>query len=359
MKKLKRETIRHLMPILVVFFGIGLLFLIVGISDSSKVADGPIPLEEVDFSKDIDGLYVTGTIYYIYDCYCEETEDGVVVRREYLIDANDYYYMALRADDEDMQAADALCDASYKYYLGEDDGTQLVKAQYEVTGVIEEIPSSTLEYYYDYIEWDTMDDASKEAFLPYYIRVTDYESESASSIVVSIIFFIGGGIFLAMALAGFYQRTVKKYIKGSPSPELAKQKVESFVENTPIVNGLRCNHEFICGNAIGVTTFGETPKVAWVYLHTFTQRVLFIPIYRNHSIYFGFTDGTLQAAKMKNKKTATACLEMLQQLCPKAVFGYTPELAQMFRKNRDEFLSIKYNVPEQPAEEADANYNEF
>ena len=205
MKKLKSETIRHLMPILAIFFGIALLFLVVGISDSAKVAEGPTPLEEIDFSGDIEGMYVTGTIYYIYDCYCEETEDGVVVRREYLIDADDYYYMALRADDEDMQAADALCDASYKYYLGEDDGTQLVAAQYQITGVIEEIPSSTLEFYHDYIGWDTLDEATKETFLPYYIRVTDYESESGTSLFAAVIFLIGGGIFLAMALAGFYQ----------------------------------------------------------------------------------------------------------------------------------------------------------
>lgn len=350
MKKLKRETIRRLMPLLIIFFGVAFLFLMVGISDSSTATDGPTPLEEVDFSGDIDGLYVTGTIYYIYDCYCEVTEDDVVTRREYLIDADDSYYMALRADGSDMQAADALCDASYSYYLGEDDGTQLIAAQYEVTGVIEKIPDSTLEYYHDYIEWDTLDEASKETFLPYYIRVTDYESEAGTSLVISIIFFIGGGIFLAMALAGFYQRTVKKYIKESPSPELAKQRVENFVENTPIVNGMRCNHEFISGNNMGVTIFGETSKVAWVYLHTTTHRVLFIPVYKNHNIYFGFADGTLQATATKNKKTAAATLEMLQQFCTKAVFGYTPELAQMFRKNRDEFLNIKYNTPEETIE---------
>ncbi|MBQ3558791.1 MAG: hypothetical protein IJA07_04675 [Agathobacter sp.] len=350
MKKLKKETIRHILPLLIIFWGVASLFLMVGISDSATVADGPTPLEEVDFSGDIDGLYVTGTIYYIYDCYCEVTEEEIVTRREYLIDANDYYYMALRADDSDIQAADTLLDASYSYYLGEDDGTKLVAAQYEITGVIEKIPDSTLEYYHDYIEWDTLDDASKETFLPYYIRVTDYESDAATSLVISIIFFICGGIFLAMALAGFYQRTVKKYIKASPSPELAKQKVDNFVENTPIVNGMRCNNEFILGNNIGVTIFGETSKVAWVYLHTTTHRILFIPIYKNYNIYFGFADGTLQASATKNKKTAAATLEMLQQYCTKAVFGYTPELAQMFRKNREEFLNIKYNSPEEVVE---------
>lgn len=359
MKKLKRETLRQLMPLLILFFGLAFFFLVVGISESSKVADGPTPLEEVDFSGDIDGLYVTGTIYYIYDCYCEETEDGVVTRREYLIDADDYYYMALRADDSDMQAADALCEASYSYYLGEDDGTQLATAQYEVTGVIEKIPAATLEYYHDYIGWDSMDEASKEAFLPYYLRVTDYETETGGSLVVFILFFILGSVFLAMALSGFYQRAVKKYINGSPSPELAKQKVESFVENTPIENGIRCNHEFISGSNLGVTIFGETAKVAWVYLHTTTHRVLFIPVYKNYNIFLGFTDGTLQSAAMKNQKTATANLEMLQHFCPKAVFGYTLELANMFRKNRTEFLNIKYNATEQPVQEADTNFDEF
>ena len=350
MKKLKTETLVQLLPLLIVFFGLAIFCLAMGISESSAVADGPTPLEEVDFSGDIDGLYVTGTIYYIYDCYCEETEDGIVTRREYVIDADDYYYMALRADDEDMKAADALCDASYAYYLGEDDGTQLMAAQYEVTGVIEKIPSATLEFYHDYLEWDTMDEASRAAFLPYYLRVTDYEAEAGGGIAISIIFFIVGAVFLVMALSGFYQRSVKKYIKESASPERTREKVESFIANTPKVNGMRCNHEFISGNNMGVTIFGETAKVAWVYLHTVTHRVFLIPIFKNYNIVFGFADGTRQSAEMKNKKVANANLEMLQQLCPKAVFGYSADLDKMFRKDLTQFLSLKYNAPEQPVQ---------
>ncbi len=353
MKKMKKETLFQLLPLLIIFFGLAFIFLLTGVSESSAVADGPIPLEEVDFSGDIDGLYVTGTIYYIYDCYCEETEDDVVVRREYVIDANDYYYMALRADDSDMKAADALCDASYAYYTGEDDGTRLLAAQYEVTGVIEKIPPATIDFYYEYLEWDTLDEETKAMFLPYYLRVTDYESEAGTGIGVAVIFFIAGGIFLVMALSGFYQKNVKKYIKQSASPERTLERIENFMANTPKVNGLRCNHEFICGNTMGITIFGETEKVAWVYLHTVTHRVFFIPVFKNYNIVFGFTDGTRQSAEMKNKKTATANLEMLQQLCPKAVFGFTPELDKMFRKNREEFLNLKYNAPEAVAQPTD------
>ena len=326
MKKLKKESLLQFLPLLIIFFGLAFIFLVMGISDSSAVADGPTPLEEVDFSGDIDGLYVTGTIYYIYDCYCEETEDNVVTRREYVIDADDYYYMALRADDDDMAAADALCDASYAYYIGEDDGTQLAAAQYEVTGVIEKIPSETLEFYHDYLEWDTMDAESQAAFLPYYIRVTDYESEAGFGFVAAIMLFVIGAIFLILPLSGFCQIHVKKYIKASSSPEQAQERIRNFVESTPKVNGLRCNHEFICGNNNGVTIFGETQKVAWVHLHTITHRVLLIPIFKNYLIAFGFTDGTKLLAEMKNKKAAEANLDMLQQLCPKAVFGYSAEL---------------------------------
>lgn len=350
MKKLKTQSFLQILPLLILFFGLAFFCLAMGISETSAVADGPTPLEEVDFSGDIDGLYVTGTIYYIYDCYCEETEGDIVTRREYVIDADDYYYMALRADDKEIKAADALCDASYAYYTGEDDGTQLLAAQYEVTGVIEKIPSETLKFYHEYLEWDTMDAESQALFLPYYIRVTDYEAEAGGGIAISIIFFIVGGIFLVMVLSGFYQRSVKKYIKESPSPDLAREKVDNFIESTPKVKGMRYNHEFICGSNTGVTIFGETAKVAWVYLHTTTHRVFLIPVFRVHCLVFGFTDGTKQMAEMKNKKVALEHLEALQQLCPKAVFGYSADLDKMFRKNLSEFLNLKYYAPEQPVE---------
>lgn len=357
MNTLKMKSFKSVLLYVILFWVIAIVFGVAAFPGLMNSTKDPVAWEEVDFSGDIEGLYITGTVYGIYDCYCEETEDGKIIGREYLTDADGYYYIALHAENDDMIAADALMDATYKYFMGEDDGTLLAENQYEITGVIKKIPSDSLEFFHEYLEWDSMDEESRSYFLPYYIdinKVGNYDmSGTVIMAVATVIMFVIGLVFLVLTFTGGFQKPVKKYIKNSPNPELAAEKVDNFVQTVPEVNGLRYNHEFICGSNKYLTAFGETAKVAWIYKQVVNHKRYFITVSKTYTLIFGFIDGTKQTAVVKNEESADAHIQQLQQLCPNAVFGYSNDLDELFRKDLNQFLSLRYNAPEEEKQTTD------
>lgn len=113
---------------------------------------GPMDMGTVNFELEADGLYVETPLYGIYDYYCEEMLNGELSAREYIIDANDWYYMGLRVDEEDMEQSEALLEASYEYLYGDGDGTALEAAQYTVCGTIRRMPEDSLKLYKEYLD---------------------------------------------------------------------------------------------------------------------------------------------------------------------------------------------------------------
>ena len=350
MNTLKMKSFKSVILYVLLLWVIAVIFGVAAFPGLVNSTREPIAWEEVDFSGEIEGLYVTGTVYGIYDYYCEETEDNSIISREYLTDADDNYYIALRAEGEDMTAANTLMDATYAYFMGEDDGSLLADNQYEITGVIKKLSGDSLQFYHEYVEWDSLDAESQSNFLPDYIdinKIGNYDAQGTTIMTVAsgVMFFIGVALII-FTFTGVFQKPVKKYIKNNSNPELAAEKVNNFIQTVPEVNGLRYNHEFICGSNKYLITFGETPKIAWIYKQVVNHKRYFITVSKSYTVVTGFIDGTKQTSFVKNEASADAHIEQLQQLCPHAVIGYTDELDRMFRKDLNQFLNISYNAPD-------------
>lgn len=347
MKTLKNKSLKSIIPLVILFLVIGVVFEVVSLPSMLTSFEDPINLEDVDFEGDIEGLYVTGTIYGIYDCYCEETENGNPIGREYIIDADDYYYMGLCVDKKDFDDAEKLMEVSWDYLDGYVEYDELEKYQYEVTGTITKIPSDSMIYYKEYIDWFDYTPEEEEMFLPYYLEVGKVGGYTAGGaialVVIGIIFILLAVLFLVLALTGFYQKSIKKYIAASASPDMATEKVERFIQNTPEINNLRYNTEFICGQEGATTVFGEVSKLAWVYLHTVTHKRYFITVGKTYSLMLCFTDGTRHTVTMKNEASAQQHMERLSGQFPYVIYGYSQELDRMFSKDLAGFLNLRYN----------------
>jgi hypothetical protein len=64
---------------------------------------------------------------------------------------------------------------------------------------------------------------------------------------------------------------------------------------------------------------------------------------KSYALMLGFTDGTRQAAGMKNEKIAKDHMQQLSAICPHVVFGYSDDLDKMYRKDMPGFLNLRYN----------------
>lgn len=348
MKKLRKKSIKTTLPLFILFAIVGGLMLGFSIPSLLTAKKDPIPLEDVDFSGDIDGLYVTGTIYGIYDYYCETTKGNTIESREYLIDADDYYYMGMIVQKSDMEPAEALMEVSWDYLDGLATEEELQKVQYEITGTISPIPTDSLHYYNEYRDYVVaMDPASAPLFLPYYIEVNkagNFTVVGAWMLTIAGTIFVGLGIlFLTLAVSGAYQKAIKKYIANSASPEMTAERIERFLENTPEVNGLYFNNEFVCGQHGSTTVFGETPKIVWIYMHVTKHKRYFITVGKTYEMVMCFVDGTRHFVSMKNEPSTEHTMKSLSEICPQAILGYTDELNRLFSRSLSEFLNLRYN----------------
>lgn len=356
MKMLKNQSVKRviLWTILLYFFG-GFMFAI-AFPAFETFLQKPVTLDEIDFSGEIEGIHVRDTVYGIYDWYCEETENYDTVAKEYIIDANDYYFIGLRAEHRKMNKADHLVEASNQYLDGTDDGTLLVEAQYTIDGVIKAMPYDSERYYYEYADWCELD---REIFLPYYIDDGSYGSYDTFDLVffsiIVIILFGFGTMLLIWAFSGHYQKSISTYINSCPNPAIATEKVENFLSVVPLEKGMRYNHEFIFGTYGPTSVFGETEKLVWAYKHIVTHKRNFITVGKSYSLMLGFADGTIQTVDIATEEILDEHLENLHKLCPKAIFDYSNELEKMFKKDLPQFLSLKYYAPEQTTEAIENN----
>ena len=151
MKELKKKSILFQLSMALVFLVIGVFVLIAGINGLSESKEEPIELSEVDFTQDIDDLYVTTELDIIYDVYGEVTKNGNVVEYEYLIDANEIYYIGLRVDADESRQADNLLQATYDYIIGNIDETELKKSTFTIEGTIHKMEDEMLAVYHEYV----------------------------------------------------------------------------------------------------------------------------------------------------------------------------------------------------------------
>lgn len=362
MKKLKMKSLKiNLLLILFLLVISGIMFW-QSLPALFLVIQGPQDLWEVDYSGDIEGLYVSGELPFIYDYYCDEVNDKEDIKaREYIIDGGEYYYIGMRVMEKDMDQAEALMEACYDYVDGAGSEDAILSSQYRVTGTIHAMPSDILALYYDYLDMASLSAEEQATFLPYYLEVDKIGTTDTAGM---IIFLVLGVLLLALALlllvwslTGRYQKSIKRYLAGSPNSQAALEKVESFLANVPSVHGLQYNYDFICGQNGATTAFGETSKLVWAYQHTTTHKRYFITVGKTHSLVLAFADGSRQNVAVKRENFVQEHLQTLSSLCPRAIIGYSPELNTMFLKDFARFLSLKYYAaPDQfTAQEPDSS----
>lgn len=352
MNELKTKNLKANIPLIIIFTLVAIVFLALSVPPLIKSLQTPIPLEEVDYSvEDLEGLYVSGTLPFIYDWYCETTEDGNTVSREYLIDGGEEYYIGMKVMKKDMPRAEALLQACYDYYDGLDDGTAVMNAQYEVKGTLTKMPADSIQYYFDYVDWNNLPADEQPLFRTYYLEVNKidgFDIEGAIVfLVLGLIFILTSVIIVVYTMSGSQQKRIKQYIAKSANPDMTKEKVDNFLNNTPWVNNLKVNIDFICGTSAGDTAFGETSKLVWAYMHTTTHKRNFITIATTYELVLTFADRSQQKVVMRSENDALQNLSRLEQYCPQAILGYSDELAKMYRKDFAGFLNIKYNAANQ------------
>lgn len=345
--KLKIKLQHPLIICSIISFILGLFPLSYSVSNLLRLEKGPIPLEEVDFTDDIDGLYVTGTIYKIYDCYSYSYSvlpEQKMTSKKYIIDAGDYHYMGLDIKDEGIEKSDSLMNATAAYLSGENDGILLSDVSFTVTGIIKKMPDDFAEFYHQTIDWENLGPQTRQLYLPYYIDTQKPSSENSSIymniLLISGVFFLCGFFGLAYekylaSLNGRYNRAARKYLRENAPHDFTSQDILNFIRMTPHIHELRYNEQFISDIYDGHFVFGEAKALVWVYKS--------IPAHSAPALVFFYANGTKQVMEAETEAIIDEHIHNLQALCPQALFGYNPKLDALFHNNLNAFLHLHYD----------------
>ncbi|MBQ8639935.1 MAG: hypothetical protein IJ468_12285 [Lachnospiraceae bacterium] len=357
MKKLRNKSMKSMIVIILTILICGIVMLCAAVLPLSTVIRGPQDLTAIDVASDLDGVYVTTTLYQNYGCYCEETENGKVKARYYGIDAgpDSLYMVGMKASGSKMDKADALADATDQYYNYEITESELDSYCYEVTGTLKKMNSEDLRYYHQAIGYSSLSEEEQEIYLPYYLEVGAIGDHNLFSLiaflVLSAVMIIAAIVLFIRCLGGAYQKSVKRYIESSSNAMVAEEKVNNFLNNTEPVYGLQFNRDFICGQNGANTMFGETGKLVWAYMQTTTHKRYFITVGKTYQLALVFTDGSRQFVSVKKKEFCEELLARLKPLCPRAIIGYDERIDKLYQKNFRSLLELKYYAQETAASE--------
>ncbi|MBR6626447.1 MAG: hypothetical protein IKL04_00505 [Lachnospiraceae bacterium] len=364
MNKLKKAIFGKCMKKIIINLIVGSIFLAMGIPAWKAYKTDAVDFESLDFSKNLSGTYVKGTLEFVYDCYCEETQNNKVSSRYYIIDAGDEHYMSLHVVKSDLDEIEALMQASWDYMDGKSTLDTLLEHRYEFEGVISSLASDTLIYYNQYMaECGIMPTKQQTTFLPYTL---EFQTKTSRLIFFSA-FGITAGIFYLIALirllglfTGFYTRAIKKYIKNSTNPTATKEKVEHFLQNTNLLHDVYCNEDFICGFHGCSAMIGETRKIVWAYQFTINHKYAGIFTYKKENslmVYFHDSYFAHMGFDIKKALHVSQLIGRLSRYCPWMIEGYSDELLNMYTKDRNAFLNLRYNPWHEEQAKKDPFYN--
>lgn len=346
MKEVKLKSLKVLLTSTILYLLAGCILFPIGVSELIEGFD-PVDLDEIDFSKDIRGLYVTGTIYGIYGDYCDTTKDNDLVERHYLIDTHDGHFIGLSIPEDKIDAAESLMNVSFDYLDGKLDDKELSKAQFKVKGTIKKMSQEILDLYKESLEWDTLTSEEQSYFLPYYISTKDIIG--LTSIYTWFFLCSGAGCLILVVfrfikfITGGYQKTLTTYISTSRNPDVTREKIESFLSHTNEIYGIKFNDTYIYAQQQATTVFGELKDIIWLYYSSTTHKVNYIKTGTTHRLAIGFLNGKRYEIKAKNEQTVQELIEHLSKVCPQSIIGYTDELDNIFRNNITAFCQIQYD----------------
>lgn len=343
MKNIQQMKLRGRMGAIMRVLLIGVIVFMMFFAFNQKPQE-VVAWNSVDFTQDVEGTYIKGNLYMIYNWYLQEVNGENIVAYEYLIDADEKYYMGLRVQKNEFEQIEELLQATEKFMDNQIDEVTLLNQKMEVYGKIEKMSEERLASYHEALGWDNLSDEEKELFLPYYLDLNESSVDSRPlafiCLLFAVIMFSIAGAMVVFAYVG-KDENIERYIASSDNKEIAKEKVNFFISQVPQYTEVYYNDEFIIGQHKGNIAFGELSKIVWLYKKVKKIRIYFIPIYF-YSIAVGFADGKIQEMKVSDEETANSYLLELQKLCPKAILGYSDELAGLYEVRLKQFLELKY-----------------
>lgn len=212
LKKLRKESFKKVGVTLAALLLVAGVLLAAGAYNIVYKFQGTKDIYALD-SEDLLNSYSMGEIYLIYDSISEIVDrNGNTVEREYLIPMGNDEYMVARFPKEYIPLADKVLEESVAFLKGE--SAEMPQSVFYATGKVVKMDKELLDIYHTYVNYDDLEEADRELYLPYVWTVGRMGGVSNTYVYIAGLLSIAliiAAIVIFIKWAGFgYQREIRR-----------------------------------------------------------------------------------------------------------------------------------------------------
>lgn len=268
----------------------------------------------------------------------------------------EYKYMAVKVPASYGSKMDAMTESTYN---------GLVSNPLTLSGKIRKLDDKEYRYYKEFWQDAGFTSADiEELTLPYYI---DVHANKLAQSIIYILLFSGGAALIIWGVGRIVKGSKGGYLKAFRRDIEIAGYPETYVESDfNTATSYAKKGQIRMGRLFTYYDMNSTQpraipnkKIMWAYQSTTTHRTNGVKTGTTYSVVI-FADGYKDAFNVGVDSESTA-QEMLQRLnlsCPWVVVGYSDELNTLFRKNRTQFLDLRYNKVEHEAVDPEVTFNQ-
>ena len=259
----------------------------------------------------------------------------------------EYKYMAIKVPASYGSKMDIMAESTWN---------GLVSNPLTFSGKIRKLDDKEYKYYLEFWKEAGLTDAEiEEMTLPYYI---DVSGSKLGQNIFYILLFSGGVALIVWGIFRIVKGSKGGYLKALRHDIELSGYSETYVESDfNTATSYAKNGQIRIGRLFTYYDVNSTQpraipnkKIIWAYQSTTTHRTNGIKTGTTYSVVI-FADDYKAAFNIgvANESVAQEMLQRLNLSCPWVVVGYSDDLNALFRKNRTQFLDLRYNKVEHEA----------
>lgn len=357
LEKLKKKSIRKIILPVVLLIVVGIALVGAEFSNFRSLLRGHVTFETLEPDEINGDLIVDASIDVNFGAFMEEYEENTKTHAThttslyYIIwtgdeDSEEYKYMGIKVPAEDERKMEAMAEATYNNKYSD---------PVSYSGAVNKMSSEEYRYFKEYfMESGWSEEEVEEYTLPYYISAGALTGGSASSVYVilalGVILILAGIILLIYGMTGGGLKGLKKQMEETG---LSEADTEYEYEGAKLFYK---KNDFRIGKRLTFYMAGNRPQlirndqIMWAYQQNTTHRTNGIKTGTTYQILIYSVDSKkIDHVDVPNENTGKEVLQYINETMPKAVVGYSDELMNLYRKNYQEFLKLRYYREQQPA----------
>lgn len=362
LESLKKKSFKHSLIGTILFIVFGLSFMITTWSSVMSIISGYQSFEKLSPDK-IKDQSVEVDVSLCFGYYMEEYSENTSTHRR---TTTHLYYIILTGDENSVDSRYMTIKVPVRFQDQMDAITEntVVNGAYSeplhLIGKIERLDSEEYGYLEDFFlsaDW-TLDEIN-EGTLPYYINVTGTTRASDSDNVYVVLFVIGivliiiGVYRIIMGATGGYLKKFRKAMEEAGCSEASMVADMNSAAAYEKKETIKVGRLFTYYNLNGTIPLAiPNKKMLWAYQNTTTHRTNGVKTGVTYSVMI-YVDGEKNphTVSVSTEAIAQDILKKIGTTLPWVIVGYSDELRKLFRKDRAQFLQLRYNTVEHVAVE--------